>query len=64
MGVVMTDAAERSPSSRVSGPLVAAAAAFAASTAFDSVVADRENVHGAPFGVRLPISVRTGLLAG
>ena len=31
---------------------------------FGSVVAARENVEGAPFGVRLPISVRTGLLAG
>jgi hypothetical protein len=37
MGVIMTDAAER-PSSRVSRPLVIAAAAFAASTAFGSVV--------------------------
>ena len=63
MGVIMTDAAER-PSSRVSWPLVIAAAAFAASTAFGSVVAARENVEGAPFGVRLPISVRTGLLVG
>src|SRR6478752_8029475 len=62
MGIVMTDA-ER-PHSTVSRPLVTAAAAFAASTAFGSVVAARENVEGAPFGVRLPISVRTGLLAG
>ncbi len=63
MGIVMTGAAER-PRSTVSRPLVIAAAAFAASTAFGSVVADRENVEGAPFGVRLPISVRTGLLVG
>src|SRR6478752_194041 len=62
MGIVMTDA-ER-PHSTVSRPLVIAAAAFAASTAFGSVVAARGNVEGAPFGVRLPISVRTGLLAG
>ena len=62
MGVIMTDAAER-PNSE-SRPLVLAAAAFAASTAFGSVVAARENVEGAPFGVRLPISVRIGLLAG
>ena len=63
MGVIMTDAAER-PSSRVSRPLVIAAAAFAASTALGSVVAARGNVEGAPFGVRLPISVPTGLLVG
>ena len=63
MGEIMTDAAER-PSSRLSRPLVIAAAAFAASTAFGSVVAARENVQGAPLGIRLPISVRTGLLAG
>src|SRR6478672_11639191 len=63
MGVIMTDAAER-PSSTVSRPLVIAAATFAASTVFGSVVAARGNVEGAPFGVRLPISVRTGLLTG
>jgi hypothetical protein len=63
MGVVMTEAAEHQ-SSRVSRPLVIAAASFAAATAFGSVVAARENVEGAPFGIRLPISVRTGLLAG
>src|SRR6476620_7029659 len=63
MGVIMTDAAQR-PGSKVSRPLVMAAAAFVASTVFGAVVADRGNVQGAPFGVRLPISVRTGLLAG
>jgi hypothetical protein len=63
MGVIMTDAAER-PSSRVSRPLVIAAAAFAASTVCGSVVAARGNVEGAPFGVKLPISVPTGLLVG
>jgi len=63
MGVILTDAGERA-SSTVSRPLVIAAAAFAASTAFSSVVADRGIVEGAPFEVKLPISVRTGLLAG
>ena len=63
MGVIMTDSAER-PSYGVSQPLVIAAAAFAASTAFGSVVVARENVEGAPFDVRLPISVRTGPPAG
>jgi hypothetical protein len=45
-------------------PLIAAAAAFAATTVFGSVVALNEQVEGEPFGVRLPISVRTGLAAG
>jgi hypothetical protein len=56
MGVIMTDAAER-PSSRVSWPLVIAAAAFAASTAFGSVMAARGNVAGAPFGCRSPFGL-------
>ena len=63
MGVTMTDNPAERPSAR-SRPLVVAAAAFVASTVFGSVVAARGNVEGAPFGVRLPISVRTGLLAG
>ena len=63
MDVVMVDSAAEHPiSSR--RPLLIAAAAFVASTAFGSVVAARENVEGAPFGVKLPISVRAGLLAG
>ncbi len=45
-------------------PLVIAAGAFVASTAFGSVVATRENVDGEPFGVKLPISVPAGLVAG
>lgn len=46
------------------GQLVAAAGAVVASTAFGSVVAARENVHGEPIGVGLPISVPAGLVAG
>jgi hypothetical protein len=44
--------------------LVAAATAFAASTAFGSIVAIRGNVEGAPLGVRLPISVPKGVALG
>jgi hypothetical protein len=62
MGVLITDAAERPSSGR--RPVVLAAAVFAAPTAFDPAVAARENVERAPFGVRPPISVRTGLLVG
>jgi hypothetical protein len=44
--------------------LTAAATAFAASTAFGSIVAIRGNVEGAPLGVRLPISVPKGVAVG
>jgi hypothetical protein len=45
-------------------PLIGAAAAFAATTVFGSVVALKEEVDGEPLGVRLPISVPMGLATG
>ncbi len=41
-----------------------AALGFALVTGHNSVVAIRENLPGEPFGIRLPISVRTGILTG
>jgi hypothetical protein len=45
-------------------PLIAATAAFAATTVFGSVIALKEHVDGEPLGIRLPISVPMGLAAG
>lgn len=45
-------------------PLVAAAGAYASATAVASVVAARCDVPGEPFGVTVPWSVPTALLAG
>jgi len=41
-----------------------AATGFAGATAYNSVVAIREGLPGEPFGVRVPISVATGILTG
>ena len=44
--------------------LFAASVAFAGAWAFGSAVSVRQNLHGEPLGIRLPITVRHGLLAG
>lgn len=41
-----------------------AATGFACATAYNSAVAIRENLPGEPLGVRVPISVSTGILTG
>ena len=44
--------------------LRAAALGFAAATGYNSVVAIRENLPGEPLGLRIPLSVPSGILAG
>ena len=44
--------------------LRAAAIGFAGATTYNSVVAIREKVPGEPFGIRIPLSVSTGILVG
>jgi hypothetical protein len=44
--------------------LRAAAVGFAGTVAVTSIVAIRDNVEGRPFGVRVPLSVRAGILTG
>lgn len=44
--------------------LRSAAFAFALATAYNSAVAVRENLPGKPLGITVPLSVRTGILAG
>lgn len=46
------------------GALRAAALGFACATGYNSVVAIRENLPGEPLGIRIPLSVSTGLLVG
>lgn len=41
-----------------------AAQAFAAATLFGSAVSMRDKVQGQPLGIRLPLSIPTGLLLG
>ena len=41
-----------------------AATGFACATAYNSVVAIREDLPGEPLGARVPISVSTGILTG
>ncbi len=41
-----------------------AAFGFALATAYNSAVAIREDVPGEPLGIRVPMSVRTGILVG
>jgi hypothetical protein len=52
----MTDGSDRS--------LLAAALGFAGATGYNSVVAIREQLPGEPLGVRIPLSVSTGILVG
>ena len=44
--------------------LRAAALGFACATGYNSVVAIREKVPGEPLGIRIPLSVSTGILVG
>jgi hypothetical protein len=44
--------------------LRAAALGFACATGYNSVVAIREKLPGEPFGIRIPLSVPTGILVG
>jgi len=44
--------------------LRSAAIGFAGATAHNSAVAIRENLPGEPLGIRVPISVKTGILTG
>jgi hypothetical protein len=44
--------------------LRAAALGFAGATGYSSVVAIREDLPGEPLGIRIPLSVSTGLLIG
>ena len=41
-----------------------AALGFAGTVVFTSVVAIRDDVEGRPFGIRVPLSVRAGVLTG
>jgi hypothetical protein len=52
----MTDTGDRA--------LRAAALGFACATGYNSLVAVRENLPGEPLGIRIPLSVGTGTLAG
>ena len=52
----MTDGTDRA--------LRAAALGFAGATGYNSVVAIRENVPGEPLGLRIPLSVSTGIAVG
>lgn len=52
----MTDGSDRA--------LRAAALGFACATGYNSVVAIREKVPGEPLGIRIPLSVSTGILVG
>jgi hypothetical protein len=49
---------------RADPALLAAATAFAGACALGGAVAMREGIPGEPLGIRLPISVRTGVLVG
>lgn len=49
---------------RSQSALVAAALAYAGSTAFSSYVALRDDIPGEPFGISPPFSVRRALLVG
>ena len=51
-------------SSRTQPALVAAALAYAGSTAFSSYVAVRDDVPGEPFGITPPFSVRMAVFVG
>jgi hypothetical protein len=53
---LMTDDSDRA--------LRAAALGFACATLYNSVVAIRENVPGEPLGIRMPLSVSSGILVG
>jgi hypothetical protein len=44
--------------------LLAAALGFAGATGYNSVVAIREQLPGEPLGIRIPLSVSTGILLG
>ena len=44
--------------------LRAAALGFAGATAYNSLVAIRERLPGEPLGIRIPLSVSTGILVG
>jgi hypothetical protein len=44
--------------------LRAAAFGFACASGYNSVVAIRDNVPGEPLGIRIPLSVSTGILVG
>jgi hypothetical protein len=46
------------------GALRAAAIGFACATGYNSVVAIREKLPGEPLGMRIPLSVSTGILVG
>ena len=52
----MTDGRDRA--------LLAAALGFAGATGYNSVVAIREQLPGEPLGIRIPLSVSTGILVG
>jgi len=52
----MTDGSDRA--------LRAAALGFACATGYNSIVAIRENMPGEPLGMRIPLSVSTGILVG
>ena len=55
-GTRMTDGRDRA--------LLAAALGFAGATGYNSVVAIREQLPGEPLGIRIPLSVSTGILVG
>jgi hypothetical protein len=48
----------------IDGTLLAAALGFAGAAAYTSAVAIREDLPGAPFGVRAPLSVPAGIALG
>jgi hypothetical protein len=61
---IASHASTRNDGALRDGVLRAAAFGFACATGYNSIVAIRENVAGAPFGIRIPLPVSTGILIG